>query len=181
MRLRNLFWSRSMSEELNNNRPALDHNDYEREDLSPTGVMYFMVGLVVVVIAIYVIVDGMYHFLDRTERANQANMSPIVTPNPDTRAITPQDPLSFPQPRLETDERSQLNDYIQKQDQKLMTYDWLDKDSGIVRIPIDRAMDLIAERGLPVRTESNSAVAPTPAKKELPAKSAAKGATAPDN
>jgi len=170
-----------MSEELNNNRPALDHNDFEREDLSPAGVMYFMVGLVVVVLAIYGIVDGMYHFLDRYERQNQAAISPMMKAQPDTRAITPEDPLLFPQPRLESDERSQLNDYIQKQDQKLMTYDYIDKDSGTVRIPIDRAMDLIAQRGLPVRTEGNSAVAATPAKKESPAKSAAKAATAPGN
>jgi hypothetical protein len=170
-----------MTEDLNRPPQGLDHNDFEREDLSAGGVMYFMVGLVVVVLAIYVIVDGMYHFLDRYERANQANMSPMVTPKSDTRAITPEDPLSFPQPRLETDERSQLTDYIQKQDQKLLTYDWVDKDSGTVRIPIDRAMDLIAQRGLPVRTETNSAMAGAPAKKESPAKPAAKAAAAPGN
>ena len=180
-RPRKLFWSRSMTEDLNQHPQGLDHNDFEREDLSPGGVMYFMVGLVVVVIAIYVIVDGMYHFLDRYEQTHQAAMSPMVKPIPDTRAVSPDDAQSFPQPRLETSERTQLTDYIEKQDQKLLTYDWIDKHSGTVRIPIDRAMDLIAERGLPVRTESTSAVAAAPAKKESPAKPAAKAATAPGN
>jgi hypothetical protein len=170
-----------MTEELNKTPLGLDHNDFEREDLSPVGVMYFMAGLAVVVIAIYLIVSGMYNFLDRYERKNQANMSPMVTPKADTRIITPEDPLSFPQPRLETDERTQLTDYIQKQDQKLLTYDWVDKESGTVRIPIDRAMDLIAERGLPVRPEGASSVAAAPAKKESPAKPAAKTAAAPGN
>ena len=137
-----------MTEDLSKLPHGLDHNDFEHEDLSPGGVMYFMVGLLVVVIAIYVIVDGMYHFLDRYEREHQVNLSPMVAPNPDTRIITPEDPLSFPQPRLETNERTQLTEYIQKQDQKLLTYDWIDKDTGTVRIPIDRAMDLIAQRGL---------------------------------
>jgi hypothetical protein len=170
-----------MTEELSKTPQGLDHNDFEREDLSPAGVMYFMAGLAVVVIAIYLIVSGMYNFLDRYERQHQANVTPMMTPKADTRIITPEDPLSFPQPRLETDERTQLTDYIQKQDQKLLTYDWIDKDSGTVRIPIDRAMDLIAERGLPVRAEGASNVAAAPAKKESPAKPAAKPAAAPGN
>jgi hypothetical protein len=162
-----------MSEELNKNQPALDHNDFEREDLSPAGVMYFMAGLAVVVVLIYVIVSGMYRFLDNYERKHQAAMSPMITPKPDTRAITPEDPLSFPQPRLESDERTQFTGYILNQDQKLMTYDWVDKNNGVVRIPIDRAMDLVVQRGLPVRTEASSAMATAPAKKETPAKPAA--------
>lgn len=171
-----------MTEDLSKMPQGLDHNDFEREDLSPAGVMYFLAGLAVVVIAIYLIVSGMYSFLDRYERQHQATMSPMTTPKPDTRIITPEDPLSFPQPRLETDERTQLTGYIQKQDQRLLTYDWIDKDGGTVRIPIDRAMDLIAERGLPVRTESASSnVAAAPAKKQSPAKPAAKAAAAPGN
>ena len=169
-----------MPEELNNSPQGLDHNDFEREDLSAAGVMYFMAGLAVVVIAIYLIVSGMYSFLDSHERKNQANLNPMVAPKTDTRIITPEDPLSFPQPRLETDERTQLTGYIQKEDQKLLTYDWIDKDSGTVRIPIDRAMDLIVKRGLPVRPEAASNVAATP-KKESPAKPAAKIAAAPGN
>ena len=31
----------------------------------------------------------------------------------------------------------------------LDSYDWVDRSAGVVRVPIDRAMDLIAERGLP--------------------------------
>jgi hypothetical protein len=170
-----------MSEELNKNQPALEHNDFEREDLSPAGVMYFMAGLVIVVVVIYVIVTGMYSFLDRYEREHQAALSPMVTPKPDTRVITPEDPLSFPQPRLETDERTQINDFLQKEDQRLLTYDWVNKDSGTVRIPIDRAMDLIVQRGLPVRPEGASTQAAAPARKQSPAKPAAKAAAAPGN
>lgn len=36
----------------------------------------------------------------------------------------------------------------------LTTYGWVDRDNGIVRIPIDRAMDLILQRGLPTRPQS---------------------------
>jgi hypothetical protein len=29
------------------------------------------------------------------------------------------------------------------------TYGWIDRNGGVVRLPIDRAMDLVLERGLP--------------------------------
>lgn len=170
-----------MSEELNQNQHGLDHNDFEREDLSPAGVMYFMGGLVVVVLVIYVIVTGMYRFLDHYERENQAAISPLATPKADTRAVSPEDAKTFPQPRLESDERTQLTEFIGKQDQNLLTYDWVDKNSGVVRIPIDRAMDLIAQRGLPVRPQGNSAAAVAPAKKASPAKASAKAVAAHGN
>jgi hypothetical protein len=35
----------------------------------------------------------------------------------------------------------------------LSSYGWLDRNAGVVRIPIDRAMKMTVERGLPVRQE----------------------------
>jgi hypothetical protein len=37
------------------------------------------------------------------------------------------------------------------EDAALTTYGWVDKNKGIVRIPIDRAIDLLLQRGLPTR------------------------------
>ena len=164
-----------MAEELNNQSNALDHNDFEREDLSPTGVFYFMAGLAIVGILIYFIVVGMYRFLDRYEREHQAVVSPLLAPQTDTRTVTPADNQAFPQPRLEVSERTQLRDFIQKQDEILATYDWVDKDKGTVRIPIDRAMNLIAERGLPVRQDNSTPSAAATSKDEPPATTPSSG------
>ena len=43
---------------------------------------------------------------------------------------------------MEEDERGQLNSIRLKEEQTLSTYDYVDKNAGTVRIPIDRAMDL---------------------------------------
>ena len=43
-----------------------------------------------------------------------------------------------------------------QQNQELNQYGWVDRSQGIVRIPIARAMDLIADRGLPARTNDVS-------------------------
>jgi hypothetical protein len=39
------------------------------------------------------------------------------------------------------------------EDQILGSYGWIDRERGIVRLPIDRAIALLAEKGLPERAE----------------------------
>lgn len=104
----------------------------------------------------YFVVDGLYSYLDKRSAAQQAPVSPLVTNAPtDTRHVAKDyTKTAFPDPRLEDDERGQLNDVRLKEEQTLSTYDYVDKNAGTVRIPIDRAMDLIAQRGLPVRSQS---------------------------
>ena len=136
------------------NQPINDHDGFEHEDLSPTSVFYFMAGLALFGLIIYLIIFGMYRFLDHYETTHQPPMSPMVTPQADTRTVTDQDTQTFPQPRLERDEGARIRESIEDQDRKLATYNWVDKDKGVVQIPIDRAMDLIVERGLPVRPEN---------------------------
>lgn len=138
---------------------------YERQDISSAGVLYFLLGLAVAGLLVYFVVDGLYHFLDKRSAAEQAPVNPLVTNAPtDTRHIPrdyPQD--TFPNPKLEEDERGQLNGIRLTEEETLSTYDWIDKNAGTVRIPIDHAMDLIAQRGLPVRQQAGSTAAPTPA------------------
>src|SRR5215469_9262906 len=155
-----------MTEDPSKQPNSLEHGDYEREDLSPGGVLYFLAGLAVVGIPISFIGLGMYNFLNRYENEHQANLSPMVTPQADT--------LAFPQPRLEESERNQLRAVTDSQDSQLEGYDWVDKNKGIVRIPIERAMDLIAERGLPVRPASATPTGSAePAKGKAPLSKAA--------
>lgn len=164
------------------NQPRNDHDGFEHEDLSPTGVFYFLAGLALFGFITYLIVFGMYRYLETYDRAHQPPLSPMLTPPADTRTVTPEDTLSFPQPRLEENERTQLRQFIEDQDRKLATYNWVDKGKGVVQIPIDRAMELIVERGLPVRSEnarpesSTTAQTSAPVKKQTPKAPAAKAA-----
>jgi hypothetical protein len=157
-----------MTDETN---PATSTDDvgYEHQDIGAAGVLYFLLGLAVAGLLVYFIVDGLYHFLDRRSAAEQAPINPLVTNAPtDTRHIPKEYngdyekylKENFPAPQLEVDERGQLNGIRLKEEETLSTYDWIDKSAGTVRIPIDRAMDLIAQRGLPVRQQAGSAAAP---------------------
>jgi hypothetical protein len=58
---------------------------------------------------------------------------------------------SFPTPRVQTDDGNQdVADLHAREDLLLTNYTWVDPAKGTVRIPIERAMELIAQRGLPV-------------------------------
>ena len=153
-------------------QPNINHDGFEQEDLSSRSALYFLAGLVLVGLVVYLIVFGMYRFLDSYETAHQPPLSPMVTPQADTRTVTPENAETFPQPRLEENERTQLRSFIEDQDRKLATYDWLDKEKGAVRIPIDRAMELIVQRGLPVHAEGASSAQSSAAKNSAPKTSA---------
>ncbi len=57
-------------------------------------------------------------------------------------------------PRLQIHEAMDLASRVQKDRQELNSYGWVDRNSGIVRIPIDRAIDLTLQRGLPARQQN---------------------------
>lgn len=58
-----------------------------------------------------------------------------------------------PMPRLQADPAVTLAPFVRNQDSILSRYGWVVRDSGIARIPIERAMRLVVERGLPVQSK----------------------------
>src|SRR5580693_3442115 len=143
-----------MSDETKNEN-ATGHGGFEHQDLQVSGILYFLLSLVVGVLLCIFLLRGVYVFLDHREKALQPPVNPLVTNVPtDTRHIAPGYPQSvFPNPKLEENERGQLNGLLLQEEDALYSYGWIDEKAGIVRIPIERAMDLIAQRGLPVRPQ----------------------------
>jgi hypothetical protein len=148
-----------MSEE-NLNPAQHPAESFEHEDLHPLGVFYFLAGLALVGIVIYFILVGMYRYLDSYDRSHQPATNPMaittgVDPNVMTqREIQQQIDKTFPKPVLEYSERTQFTQELENEDTALESYDWVDQKAGIVRIPIEQAMDLVAQRGFPVLPEA---------------------------
>lgn len=69
-----------------------------------------------------------------------------------------------PDPRLQPDPSRDLQGMRAEETATLNSYGWIDRRAGIVQIPIDRAMELLAQRGLPARPqpEQPAPAAPTP-------------------
>lgn len=89
-----------------------------------------------------------------------------------TRREAPTPPLAQrtgdrlpPAPRLQTTPYLDLEQYQEAQRQVLERYAWVDKQNGIAQIPVERAIELVAERGLP-------ALPPVPAPAPAPGASA---------
>ncbi len=61
-----------------------------------------------------------------------------------------------PGPRLQVQPHQELEDYCPAQQQEVNTYGWVNQESGVVRIPVDRAMELILARGLPARSATET-------------------------
>ena len=129
------------------------HGGFEHQDLQPSGVLYFLLGLGVALLLCILGIRGLFVVLDHRAKAEQPPVNPLATNVPtDTRHIPRGYPQSvFPSPKLEENERGQLNGILLQEENTLYSYGWIDEKAGTVRIPIERAMDLIAQRGLPVR------------------------------
>jgi hypothetical protein len=116
---------------------------YEPRDTSPKGVLLFYVGLFSM-IAIVLVIAGLIY-------------SPFVEGSHPSPAI--QADQIPPAPRLEVTPAQELWNVRAEENSILNTYGWENPKTGVVRIPISRAIDLLAERGLPYR--SGSAPVPT--------------------
>jgi hypothetical protein len=130
------------------------HGSFERQDLQVSGILYFLLGLAVVTVLCILGLRGLFVVLEHREKALEPAVSPLVTNVPaDTRHIAPGYPQgAFPNPKLEEDERGQLNGIRLNEEKTLYSYGWVDEKAGTVHIPIERAMDLLVQRGLPVRS-----------------------------
>jgi len=149
---------------------------FEREDLGSRPIFGFLLSLVIVGILIYYLLWGMFHFLDAYNRQHERPVSPMVVPEEETRTAGRAQIQQFPQPRLEEDERTELNDFRYGEEQQLNSYGWVDQSAGIVHIPITRAMELIAQRGLPTTPQAGAEPAP-PSPVNLAKQAAAKSDT----
>jgi hypothetical protein len=69
--------------------------------------------------------------------------------------------LSFP--KLVTSEPLALAEFRGQEDGLLTSYGWVEKDKGLARIPIEHAMRIVAEQGLPRFEAPPAAAAPAPA------------------
>ncbi len=142
---------------------ASGHGGFEHQDLKAPGILYFLLTLGVVTVLCLFGLRGLYAVLDEHEKAGLPEVNPLVTAVPeDTRHIAPGYPQSvFPDPKLEEDERGQLNGIRLREEQTLYSYGWVDEKAGTVHIPIERAMDLLVQRGLPVHSQSATDESPS--------------------
>ena len=134
--------------------------DYDRSDLSPKGILTFLVGLLVAGIFVELVIWGMFHFLSRSPFFAKGNTSPMLSAKaPAAAKVEGVDfenapnlnPEKFPQPRLQTDDVVEMKALLDQEHEKLYPKEAFVDQNGTVHLSISEAMKLIAERGLPVK------------------------------
>lgn len=139
---------------------------YEREDLGSKSIFAFLLGLAVFGILTFFAANGVYWALDKYRESHQPPPNPLRqtvendTRDLDTAKVKALVNNEFPEPRLETDERNEIVESRTQEAEHLYSYGYVDQPAGVVHIPIDRAMQLLVQRGLPVRPEAETKAKP---------------------
>jgi hypothetical protein len=119
--------------------PRTEGERYERRDANVSTLLMFGAGLFVVIVVVFFAMKGVFDFFAISQK-----LGPPASPFEDVRVLPPQ-------PRLQVYPRMDLKTYCEAEQKDLNSYGWVDEHNGVVRIPVERAMDLTLERGLPSR------------------------------
>lgn len=107
---------------------------HEQSEVSVRLIVVSLAFLAVATLVTLVLVVGIFrYFYDSNGTAEATRLSQPVVP---------------PEPRIEVAPYEQLQHLHAKEDHVLSTYALIDKSSGTVRVPIDKAIDLLANKGL---------------------------------
>ena len=112
---------------------------FEAQDVSANGVIIFLASLLGSLLVIFFLVWGMWGVYVRLLTKTGPGPVPALSQVP-------------PEPRIQAAPGLDMWRLRAHEDAVLNSYGWSDRQAGTVRIPIGRAMDLLAQRGLPVRS-----------------------------
>jgi hypothetical protein len=118
---------------------------HEARDVNILAVSKFGIGLILTTIASIFFVLGVFRYFEKLENAAPPPTGTGV--NVDARRLPPE-------PRLLENEPENLQRMRGAEDQVLNNYSWADDKHTLVKLPIDRAIELLAQRGLPSRPAS---------------------------
>lgn len=115
---------------------------HEESDVNVGAILRFGVGLLVVAVMVHVFLWWLLGAYGRQNERAQTQVYPM--------AAGQQDRLP-PSPRFQQNPQQELQELRARQKALLDGYGWVNKEAGVARIPIEDAMKMVVERGLPVR------------------------------
>lgn len=117
---------------------------YETRDANVRAVFGFLVILGVVLVLSAIVCWGLFNHYS-VKDANRTPLSPF--------SATRQLPTG---PQLQVNPRQELLTFRSRQEQSLESYSWESREDGTVRVPIERAMEMLLKQGLPVAPGASS-------------------------
>ena len=104
-------------------------------------VVGFAILLTITAVVAGAIVAALFWHLDRVAQKNDAA---IVIES----GLQRQEAVLPPAPRLQVYPVRHWTDFQTAERERLESYGWMDRTTGAVHVPIERAIDLVAERGV---------------------------------
>jgi hypothetical protein len=125
----------------------MEESSHENRDVDVRAVTGAGLGIgALVMVTIFLV----WFLFDRFA-ARETSLSP--RPEPMAASNPRKEP---PEPRLQKTPVMELRDFRAGEEAILNSYGWVDPEKGVVRIPVERAMELVAKEGLPSRKEEKS-------------------------
>ena len=115
--------------------PRSERDGYEHHDARVRNLLLIGVAILLAMLLSCAAVAGLVWYLGSQQQA-------YVTP------IEASDQVP-PEPRLETYPPANGARIVAEARQRLQHYGWVDRDAGLARIPVERAMSILAESGWP--------------------------------
>lgn len=116
---------------------------HETSDANVGAITKFGIGLAILCVLVLVLMLIMRNAFEKQHT--------LATPAPSPLASQRSLP---PGPHLQVRPERDIEQLRAVEDSVLMNYGWVMREANIVRIPIDRAIELTAQRGLPARFEN---------------------------
>jgi hypothetical protein len=121
--------------------PRNPHVQHEPGDVNAVALTKFGLSMAALIVIFLFGLWGLFEYLKNSVTEAGLPLSPAAMVN---------NQMQPPEPRLQRHAAQDMRDWRAAEERALHQYGWIDPDKGIVQIPVDRAMDLIAQRGLPV-------------------------------
>ena len=116
------------------------HGGHETTDAKARPIALFEVTLLLWVVLAFGLMTALFYYFTHREARLDQSRSPLA----EGRRLPPE-------PRLQAEPATDLKRLRAEEDARLGGYSWVDEGEQLVRIPIERAMDVVADRGLPTR------------------------------
>ncbi|MEW5983821.1 MAG: hypothetical protein AB1806_15830 [Acidobacteriota bacterium] len=119
---------------------------YETRDVKAGALSKALLALAIVVVGTYAMTVGLFRFFSSREDVKAGDAPPAVN-----RGAPADEQQKWPEPRIQANPAGDMARLRADQDAVLRSYGWVDRQGGVVRIPIDVAMRLVLDEGLPIR------------------------------
>jgi hypothetical protein len=106
---------------------------HEQREVSVRLIVVSLGFLAVGTFFVFLLVVGIFRYFYDTDKTAESRRQGVVPP----------------EPRIEVAPYEQIQQLRAHEDHILNSYAWVDKSAGTVRVPISRAIDMLAAKGLP--------------------------------